>query len=196
MSGRKSLAFGIWLVFCFLVSVSYVAAQTAPQDHAQIYKRAVTAVDNAEKKLAGNHTSEAKALIKEANSLFGILQKEMPEKMKTMELTPQQEEQWNRNNKLGEDSSANGQALEKSGLEKQKKSDALEAQGHAGYGGEIAARGGTGTKSGPESSFKGGHLSFEKSPTGLWLSHEITSGRAKSNKHGFLIFFISNQSSP
>jgi hypothetical protein len=53
----------------------------------------------------------------------------MPEKMKTMELTPQQQEQWNRNNKLGEDSSANGQALEKSGQEKQKKSDTLEAQG-------------------------------------------------------------------
>lgn len=115
-------------VFLFLRERFPCPRPTPPQDHAQIYKRAVNAVDNAEKKLAGNYASEAKALIKEANSLFGILQKEMPEKMKTMELTPQQEEQWNRNNKLGEDSSANGQALEKSGQEKQKQSDTLEAQ--------------------------------------------------------------------
>jgi hypothetical protein len=128
-SDLKSLLGGIGLVFCFLVSVSHVAAQNAPQDHAQIYKRAVAAIDSAEKKLAGNYTPEAKAFIKEANSLFGILQKEMPEKMKSLELSPQQEDQWNTNNKLGEDSAANGQALEKSGKEKQKKSDAMEAQG-------------------------------------------------------------------
>jgi hypothetical protein len=128
-SGLKSLLGGIGLVFFFLVSVWPVAAQNAPQDHAQIYKRAVSAIDNAEKKLAGNYTAEAKALVKKSNSLFGVLQKEMPEKMRSMELTPQQEEQWNRNNKLGDDSSAQGQTLEKSGQEKQKKSDALEAQG-------------------------------------------------------------------
>jgi hypothetical protein len=128
-SDLKNLLGGIGLVFCFLVGVSHVAAQNAPQDHAQIYKRVVAAIDSADKKLAGNYTSEAKAFIKEANSLFGILQKEMPEKMKSLELSPQQEDQWNTNNKLGEDSFAQGQALEKSGLEKQKKSDALEAQG-------------------------------------------------------------------
>jgi len=129
MSGRKSLAFGILLAFCFFVSIRHVAAQNAPHDHAQIYKRAVAAIDGAEKKLAGNYTAEANAYVKEANSLFGILQKEMPEKMKSMELTPQQEQQWNSNNKLGEDSSAQGQTLEKSGQGKQKQSDTMEAQG-------------------------------------------------------------------
>jgi hypothetical protein len=128
-SGLKSLLVGIGLVFCFIMSVSQVTAQNAPKDHTQIYKRAVAAVDSAEIKLSSNNTSEAKALVKEANSLFSLLQKEMPEKMKSTELSPQQEEQWNRNNKLGEDSSANGKTLEKSGQEKQKKSDALETQG-------------------------------------------------------------------
>jgi hypothetical protein len=128
-SNLKKLLGGVGFVFCFLVSVWPVTAQNAPHDHAQIYKRAVSAIDYAEKKLTGNYTAEAKANVKEANSLFSILQKEMPEKMKSMELTPQQEEQWNSNNKLGEDSSAQGQTLEKSGQEKQKKSDTMEAQG-------------------------------------------------------------------
>jgi hypothetical protein len=130
-SGLKRLSIGLGLIFCFLVSVWPAAAQeNAPKDHAQIYKRAVAAIDAAEKKLSGNYTAEAKALIKESSSLFGILQKEMPEKMKNMELTPGQEDQWNSNNKLGEDSSAQGQKLEKSAQEKQKKSDTMEAQGN------------------------------------------------------------------
>jgi hypothetical protein len=128
-SGWKSLLGGLVVVFCFLVSVWPVAAQHTPQDHTQIYKRAVAAIDSADKKLGGNYTAEAKALVKEANSLFSILQKEMPEKMKNMELTPDQEQQWNSNNKLGEDSSAQGQKYEKSSQEKQKKSDSMEAQG-------------------------------------------------------------------
>jgi hypothetical protein len=53
----------------------------------------------------------------------------MPEKMKNTELTSGQEEQWNSNNKLGEDSSAQGQKLETSAQEKQKKGDTMEAQG-------------------------------------------------------------------
>jgi hypothetical protein len=129
-SGLKKVLGGLGLVFCFLLSAWPVVAQDTPKDHTQIYKRAVAAIDAAEKKLAGNYTAEAKALIKESSSLFGILQKEMPEKMKNMELTPVQEEQWNSNNKLGEDSSAQGQKLEKSAQEKQKKGDTMEAQGN------------------------------------------------------------------
>jgi hypothetical protein len=106
------------------------AQENIPKDHSQIYKRAVAAIDAADKKLAGNYTAEAKALVKEASSLFGILQKEMPDKMKNTELTPPQEEQWNSNNKLGEDSSAQGQKMEKSAQEKQKKADTMEAQGN------------------------------------------------------------------
>ncbi|MBM4286842.1 MAG: hypothetical protein FJ135_01620 [Deltaproteobacteria bacterium] len=128
-SGWLKILILLLMVCCLGLNPQGLAAQTPPQDHAQIYKRAVAAVDSAEKKLAGNYTAEAKSLIKEANSLFGILQKEMPEKMKTMELTSRQEEQWNVNNKMGEDSSAQGQRLEQSGLEKQRRSDQMEAQG-------------------------------------------------------------------
>jgi hypothetical protein len=130
-SNFKNVLGGLALVFCLLLSPWPVAAQEdIPKDHTQIYKRAVTAIDAAEKKLGGNYTAEAKALVKESSSLFGILQKEMPEKIKNMELTPSQEEQWNSNDKLGQDSSAQGQKLEQSAQEKQKKADSMEAQGN------------------------------------------------------------------
>lgn len=127
----KSVLTGLALVCCLLLNVWTASAQEAvPKDHGQIYKRAVAAIDAAEKKLAGNYTAEAKALVKESSSLFGILQKEMPEKMKSMELTSAQDEQYSSNMKLGENSSSEGQKLESSAQEKQKKSDAMEAQGN------------------------------------------------------------------
>jgi hypothetical protein len=123
---KKTAVIGLAIVFLLHLPV---LAQETPPDHAQIYKRAVVAVNAAEKKLAGNFTAEAKALIKEAKSLFAILQKEMPEAIKTQELTPGQEEQYEANKKLAEDSTAQGQRLEKAAEEKQKKGDRLEAQG-------------------------------------------------------------------
>lgn len=127
----KNVISGLTLVCCLMLAVWSAAAQDViPKDHGQIYKRAIGAIEAAEKKLAGNYTAEAKALIKESSSLFGILQKEMPEKMKSLELTPTQDEQYSSNMKLGESSSAEGQRLEKSAQEKQKKADSMEAQGN------------------------------------------------------------------
>lgn len=133
-SGLKSVCGGFALMFFILLASWPAAAQDTieniPKDHTQIYKRAVSAIDAADKKLSGNYTAEAKALVKEASSLFGILQKEKPEKIRNMELTPSQEDQYNSNTKLGEDSSAQGQKMEQSAQEKQKKGDAMEAQGN------------------------------------------------------------------
>jgi hypothetical protein len=127
----KGVLTGLALLCCLLVNAWSASAQdAAPKDHSQIYKRAVAAIDAAEKKLAGNYTAEAKALIKESSSLFGILQKEMPEKMKSMELTQAQDEQYSSNMKLGENSSSEGQKLESSAQEKQKKADQMEASGN------------------------------------------------------------------
>ena len=54
----------------------------------------------------------------------------MPEKLKSMELTTAQDDKYTSNMKLGENSSSEGQKLEKSAQEKQKKADTLEAQGN------------------------------------------------------------------
>ncbi len=130
LCAKRILFAGLGLAtILLLVAAMPSLAQNAPQDHALIYKRAVAALDAAEKKLAGNFTAEAKALVKEAKSLFAILQKEMPEEIKTRELTETQEEQFKVNQRLAEDSTAQGQRLEKAAEEKQKQSDQMEARG-------------------------------------------------------------------
>ncbi len=96
-------------------------------DHAILYKRAVTLLDKAEKKLAAKYTAEAKALLKESNSLFTILLKECGEEQKQRTLTPQEEQQEAVNKKLAADELAQGERLEKSASEKLKKSDQVEA---------------------------------------------------------------------
>jgi hypothetical protein len=96
-------------------------------DHAILYKRAVNLLDKAEKKLAAKYTAEAKALLKESNSLFTILLKECGPDQKERTLTPQEEQQERVNKKLAADELAQATRLEKSAAEKLKKSDQVEA---------------------------------------------------------------------
>ena len=96
-------------------------------DHAILYKRAVTLLDKAEKKLAAKYTAEAKALLKESNSLFTILLKECGPEQKERNLTPQEEQQEQVNKKLAADELAQAERLEKSAAVKLKKSDQVEA---------------------------------------------------------------------
>jgi uncharacterized protein (DUF1697 family) len=87
----------------------------------------VTLLDKAEKKLAAKYTAEAKALLKESNSLFTILLKECGPEQKERNLTPQEEQQEAVNKKLAADELAQAERLEKSAAEKLKKSDQVEA---------------------------------------------------------------------
>jgi hypothetical protein len=96
-------------------------------DHAILYKRAVQVLDKAEKKLAGGYTAEAKANLKEANSLFTILQKEcVPEEKKQL-LTDKEAQQEAINQKLAADELAQAERLMKSADEKTKKAAQIEA---------------------------------------------------------------------
>ncbi|GEM_PF-397728 len=96
-------------------------------DHAILYKRAVNLLDKAEKKLAAKYTAEAKALLKESNSLFTILLKECGPEQKERNLTPQEEQQEAVNKKLAADELAQAARLEKSAGATMKKSDQVEA---------------------------------------------------------------------
>jgi hypothetical protein len=80
-------------------------------------------LDKAEKKLAAKYTAEAKALLKESNSLFTILLKECGPQQKERTLTPQEAQQETVNKKLAADSLASAERLEKSAAEKLKKSE-------------------------------------------------------------------------
>ena len=120
---------GIFLILGLILAGTALAQNKKPAcgpDHAILYKRAVSLLDKAEKKLAGKYTAEAKALVKESNSLFTILLKECGPLQKDRTLTPQEEQQEGVNKKLAADELAQAERLEKSATEKLKKSDQLE----------------------------------------------------------------------
>jgi hypothetical protein len=96
-------------------------------DHAILYKRAVALVDQAEKKLAGGYTAEAKSLLKEANSLFTILQKECASQERERVLTDREAQQEAINQKLAADELAQAESLMKSADVKEKKAAKIEA---------------------------------------------------------------------
>jgi hypothetical protein len=106
------------------------AAASQPKcgpDHAILYKRAVTLLDKAEKKLNTGYTAEAKSAAKEAKSLFAILQRECGQEQKERVLTPKEEQQEAINQKLSADEQAQAERLEKSADAKFKKAQPLEA---------------------------------------------------------------------
>jgi uncharacterized protein (DUF1697 family) len=118
-------------VLLMVVPLGWAQTQKPPvkcgPDHAILYKRAVNLVDKAEKKLAGGYTAEAKSLLKEANSLFTILQKECVPQEKERLLTDKQAQQEAINQKLAADELAQADRLMKSADEKSKKAAQIEA---------------------------------------------------------------------
>jgi hypothetical protein len=105
-----------------------IPATKCGPDHAILYKRAVTLLDTAEKKLNAKYTAEAKSMAKEAKSLFAILQRECGQDQKERLLTPKEEQQEAINQKLCADEQAQAERLMKSAEEKEKKSAQLEAK--------------------------------------------------------------------
>jgi uncharacterized protein (DUF1697 family) len=105
--------------------------ETCSPDHTIIYQRAVALLDKAEKRLADKYTAEAKALVKEANSLFAILAKECAPNQAERELSDKELQQEAVNQKLCEDALSQAERLIKSAEEKEKKSEAAEAKGDA-----------------------------------------------------------------
>ncbi len=103
-------------------------------DHAILYKRAVGLLDKAEKKLTARYTAEAKALVKEANSLFTILQKECGPTQRERPLTDRELQQEAINRKLTADALAQVDRLMQSAAAKEKKSQELENRGQKEQG--------------------------------------------------------------
>lgn len=128
LARRAAIMIGVLLV---LGLSGTVLAQTATAkcgpDHAILYKRAVGLLDQAEKKLTARYTAEAKSLVKEANSLFTILQKECGQDQKDRLLTEKETQQESINQKLSADERSAADRLMKSAEDKEKKAQQLEA---------------------------------------------------------------------
>jgi hypothetical protein len=123
---RLLIVFSLCLVFVFAAATGTAVAAGA--DSVQLYKKAVSALDDATKKLTANDVAGAKKAVKEANALFAKLQADNPGVLRQKELTPQQQEQWLQNNKMGQDSQAQGEKLERSGQAKLQQSEAMTGQ--------------------------------------------------------------------
>jgi bacterioferritin (cytochrome b1) len=115
-------------VFLNSVALAQSTQTKCGPDHAILYKKAVKLVDSAEKKLAAKYTAEAKALVKEANSLFTILVKECGPEQKGRALTETEMAQEIANNKKKDEYYNKGLALEKSAGENLKKGQEAEAK--------------------------------------------------------------------
>jgi hypothetical protein len=127
----------LWLIGALslvLLCSSLAQAQNATvkcgPDHAILYKKAVKLVDSAEKKLAAKYTAEARAQLKEANSLFSVLVKECGPTQKERNLTDAEVAEETQNNKLKEEAMVQIKELEKSYEENLKKAQQYQAQGN------------------------------------------------------------------
>jgi hypothetical protein len=127
----------LWLIGALSLGLlcSSVALAQGPQvkcgpDHAILYKKAVKLVDSAEKKLAAKFTAEAKAQLKEANSLFSVLVKECGPTQKERNLTDAEVAEETQNNKLKEEAMVQISQLEKSYDENLKKAQQYQTQGN------------------------------------------------------------------
>ena len=98
-------------------------------DHAILYKKAVKLVDSAEKKLAAKYTAEAKAQVKEANSLFSVLVKECGPLQKERSLTEAETAEEAQNNKAKEEAMVQISQLEKSYEANLKKAQEAQVKG-------------------------------------------------------------------
>lgn len=100
-------------------------------DHAILYKKAVKLIDSAEKKLSAKYTAEAKAQIKEANSLFSVLVKECGPLQRERALTEAEMAEEAQNNKQKEEAMAQIERLEKSYEANLKKAQEFQLKGQA-----------------------------------------------------------------
>jgi hypothetical protein len=123
---------GIFVLICLLTLASAAWAQTAKPaspDHAILYKRAVSLLDQAQQKLTAGNLAAAKSQAKEANSLFTILKNQYATVLTERELTPQEEEQLAINQKLAADAHTQADRLMATAAAQDKKAQELEVRG-------------------------------------------------------------------
>jgi len=104
------------------------AKPTSP-DHAILYNRAVSSLDQAQQKLKDGDLAAAKSLVKQSNSLFTLLQKEYASVLAERELSPQEDQQLAIDQKLADDTHAQADRLMETAAAQEKKARGLEAQG-------------------------------------------------------------------
>jgi hypothetical protein len=101
----------------------------ASANHAALYLRAASLVEMAQQKLNDRQLAEAKSLVREANSLFALLQKECAPLLTERTLTAKEEQQIAINQKLGDEAQSQGDLLMASAAAKEKQAREIESKG-------------------------------------------------------------------
>jgi hypothetical protein len=104
-------------------------AKPISPDHAILYNRAVSFLDQAQQKLKDGDLAAAKSLVKQSNSLFTLLQKEYTSVLAERELSPEEDQQLAINQKLADDTHGQADRLMATAAAQEKKAQELEAQG-------------------------------------------------------------------
>ncbi len=105
------------------------APPTATSDPADLYRRAVTFLQQAEQQLNAGNIAEAKSQARQANALFTVLQKDSAKLLAERKLTPQEEQQLAITQKLADDTQAEADRLMASAADKEKQGRELAIQG-------------------------------------------------------------------
>lgn len=124
--------FGTISLFLALTLTNAGWAQTTKPpspDHAILYKRAVSLLDQAQQQLNTGNIAAAKSQAKEANALFTLLKNQHASVLAEHELTPQEEQQLAINQKLAADAHAQADRLMATAADQDKKAQELEIQG-------------------------------------------------------------------
>ncbi|MCK9377553.1 MAG: hypothetical protein M0P73_15550 [Syntrophobacterales bacterium] len=101
-------------------------AASAPAD---LYRRAVTSLEQAEQQLNAGNIVDAKTQARQANALFTLLQKDSAKLLEERKLTPQEEQQLAITQKLADDTQTEAERLMASARDKEKQGRELAAQG-------------------------------------------------------------------
>lgn len=125
--GICALVFALTLA---LVGAGWTQTTQPPSsDHAILYQRAVALLDQAQQKLTAGDLTEANSLVKQANALFTLLQKEYAAVLAERRLSPKEDQQLAINQKLATDAQTQADALMATAAAKGKQARELEAQG-------------------------------------------------------------------
>jgi hypothetical protein len=113
-----------------LVGAGWTQTTQPPSpDHAILYRRAVALLDQAQQKLTAGDLAGANSLVKQANSLFTLLQKEYAAVLAERRLSPQEDQQLAIHQKLATATQTQADGLMATAAAKGKEGRELEAQG-------------------------------------------------------------------
>ena len=133
MVARRHTAFCLPALALVLILAGAAWGQTSPTvppEAADLYRQAVTLLDQAEKQLTAENLSEALGLVKKANALFTRFQREYAPALASRQLDPKDEQQLAINEKLAAEAQAEADRLQEAAAAK-KIADLLEKEGVA-----------------------------------------------------------------